>query len=108
MTKRQFCERAYLRACSLPDETLSNAYLYQIYTYLWSQDDQGDSSADRAEGLLLHPSVGENVDEAAVIQGHRIRFMTVDLTAAASEIRAKLLRVTEDKVEGELSASSCG
>ena len=88
------------------DETLSNTYLYQIYAYLRSQVDQGDASADRAEGLLLHPSVGENVDEAAVIQGHRIRFMIVDLTAAGSEIRAKLLRVTEDKVEGELSASS--
>ena len=77
------------------DETLSNAHLYQIYTYLQSQVGQGDSSADRAEGLLLHPSVGESVDEAAVIQGHRIRFATVDLAAPTSTIRAQLLRFVQ-------------
>ena len=82
------------------DETLSSAYLYQIYAYLRSQVGQGDSSADRAEGMLLYPSLGESVDEATVIQGHRIRFMTVDLTADSSVIRAELLRVTEDRAEG--------
>ncbi len=81
------------------DKTLSSAYLYQIYTYLRSQTGQGDSSADRAEGMLLYPSVGESVDEAAVIQGHRIRFMTVNLAADTSVIRAELLRVTKDRTE---------
>ena len=81
------------------DETLSSGHLYQVYAYLRSQVGQGDSSADRAEGLLLHPSVGESVDETAVIQGHRIRFLTVDLTADASAIRAGLLRVIENQAE---------
>ena len=75
------------------DETLRSGYLYQIYAYLRSQAGRGDPHADRAEGLLLHPSVGENVDETAVIQGHRIRFATVDLTTSTSEIRARLLQV---------------
>ena len=74
------------------DETLSSAYLYQIYAYLRSQVGRGDRSADHAEGLLLHPAVGENVDESAIIQGHRIRFATVDLTASTSAIRDQLLR----------------
>lgn len=43
-------------------------------------------------GLLT--AVGTTFDESVVIQGHKIRFMTVDLTASASDIRAELLRVT--------------
>lgn len=75
------------------DETLHSGYLYQIYAYLRSQVGGEDPLADRAEGMLLHPSVGEKVDETAIIQGHRIRFRTVDLTATASEIREELIRV---------------
>ena len=74
------------------DETLSSAYLYQIYAYLRSQVGRGDRSADHAEGLLLHPAVGESVDESAIIQGHRIRFATVDLAASTSAMRDQLLR----------------
>ena len=74
-------------------ETLRSGYLYQIYAYLRSQAGLGDPIADRAEGLLLHPSVGESVDESAVIQGHRIRFATLDLTASTSEIRTRLREV---------------
>lgn len=77
------------------DETLSSAYLYQIYAYLQSQVGGGDRSADSAEGLLLHPAVGESVDEAAIIQGHRIRFATVDLASSTSMIRDQLLRVIQ-------------
>ena len=70
-----------LKAGWYRDETLSSAYLYQIYAYLRSQVGRGDRSADHAEGLLLHPAVGESVDEFAIIQEHRIRFGTVDLAA---------------------------
>lgn len=73
------------------EESLRSGYLYQIYAYLRSQVGQGDPLADSAEGLLLHPSVGESIDETVVIQGHRIRFMTVDLTESTSSIRAELL-----------------
>lgn len=77
------------------DETLSSPYLYQVYAYLRSQVGRGDRLADRAEGLLLHPAVGESVDEAAIIQGHRIRFATVDLASSTSMIREQLLRVIQ-------------
>ena len=75
------------------DETLRSGYLFQIYAYLRSQAGRGDPAADRAEGLLLHPSVGEMVDETAVIQGHPIRFATVDLTAPGLTIRQQLLKL---------------
>jgi 5-methylcytosine-specific restriction enzyme subunit McrC len=77
------------------EETLRSGYVYQIYAYLRSQVGRGDLLADHASGLLLHPSVGEEVDETVVIQGHRIRFATVDLTASAAEIRLRLLHLSE-------------
>ena len=65
------------------EETLRSGYVYQIYAYLRSQVGRGDALADYASGLLLHPSVGDAVDETVVIQGHAIRFATVDLTGIA-------------------------
>lgn len=75
------------------EEALRSGYLYQIYAYLRSQEGNGDPLSDTASGLLLHPAVGDMVYEAVVIQGHEIRFATVDLAAHASEIRRQLLRV---------------
>ena len=77
------------------DETLRSTYMYQIYAYLKSQEGRGDQLADKAEGLLLHPSVGDTVNESVVIQGHEIRFATVDLSADTKEIRRQLLEVLE-------------
>lgn len=75
------------------EETLRSGYLYQIYAYLRSQVGRGDGIADHASGLLLHPAIGQMVDETVVIQGHHIRFATVDLAAAPAEIRSQLLRL---------------
>jgi len=77
------------------EETVRSAYVYQIYAYLRSQEGRGDPFADKAAGLLLHPSVGDTVDEAVVIQNHEIRFATVDLAVTATEIRERLLEVLE-------------
>ncbi len=75
------------------EETVQSGYIYQIYAYLRSQEGNGDPLAENASGLLLHPSVGGMVNESVVIQGHEIRFATVDLGADAKEIRSQLLRV---------------
>lgn len=75
------------------EESLRSGYIYQIYAYLRSQEGSGDPLAENASGLLLHPSVGETVNEAVVIQNHEIRFATVDLGATAKEIREQLLQV---------------
>lgn len=77
------------------EETLRSGYVYQIYAYLRSQVGCGDPLADNASGLLLHPAIGKAIDETVVIQGHPIRFATVDLAASAGEIRAQLLRLCE-------------
>jgi 5-methylcytosine-specific restriction enzyme subunit McrC len=81
------------------EETLRSGYVYQIYAYLRSQVGRGDVFADCASGLLLHPSVGVAVDETVIIQGHRIRFATVNLTGSPNEIRSQLLRVCEPALQ---------
>ncbi len=73
------------------EETLRSGYLYQMYAYLMSQDGKEDPFWERASGLLLHPAVGERMDETVVIQNHAIRFATVDLGASTKIIRQQLL-----------------
>jgi 5-methylcytosine-specific restriction enzyme subunit McrC len=77
------------------DETLRSGYIYQIYTYLRSQEGLGDPLADKATGILLHPSIGSMINESVAIQGHEIRFATVDLSAEAKLIRHQLLQILE-------------
>lgn len=76
--------------------TLTSGYLYQIYAYLRSQEHDDDPGSINSSGLLLHPAVGEDVDESVVIQGHRIRFATVDLAADSTAIRARLIDLAND------------
>jgi 5-methylcytosine-specific restriction enzyme subunit McrC len=72
------------------DRILKSGYLYQIYSYVRTQEATKDPASLTAAGMLLHPSVGYDVDEAALIQGHRIRFATVDLTRSGDEILGRL------------------
>jgi 5-methylcytosine-specific restriction enzyme subunit McrC len=76
------------------EQSLRAGYVYQLYAYLRSQEGRDDPAApwaDSAAGLLLHPAIDAEVDESVSIQGHRLRFATVDLTASHGEIRSRLL-----------------
>lgn len=68
---------------------LKSPYLYQMYTYLRSQEGL-DLLWDGAAGLFLHPAVGVRIRESVTVQGHAIAFATVDLGSDASSIRAEL------------------
>ena len=86
------------------EATLRSGYIYQIYAYLRSQTGRGDRLADLAEGLLLHPAIGVAVDEAIRLQGHLIRFATVDLAADTEAIRRQLISFSKrlgNKIEPE-------
>lgn len=74
------------------EQSLRSGYVYQIYAYLQSQTGKGDALADHASGLLLHPVIDEEIDETVEIQGHSIRFGTVNLAASSAEIRSQLLK----------------
>ncbi|NIE63143.1 5-methylcytosine-specific restriction endonuclease system specificity protein McrC [Burkholderia sp. Ax-1719] len=82
--------KAILRRNQFGSEKFRSADLYQLYTYLRTQTGAGDKYADEAEGILLHPSLGEHVDEACSVQGHRLRFTTVDLGGEPATIGATL------------------
>jgi len=61
------------------EQVLKSAYIYQMYAYLRSQSGGGNPMLDAAEGVLLHPTFDASVDETVRIQGHAIRFVTIDL-----------------------------
>ncbi len=90
-------------------ETLSSGYIYQIYTYLRSQESADDPLSLNSSGLLLHPSIGSNVNETVTIQDHVLRFSTVDLTRKANEIRKQLLHAVNidvNEISNESAESS--
>ncbi|PVE52692.1 5-methylcytosine-specific restriction system specificity protein McrC [Arthrobacter sp. TPD3018] len=78
-----------------------SGHIYQLYAYLRSQAGAGDDVADAAEGILLYPAVDEVMDEAVTIQGHRLRFVAVDLSLPSAELRKSLL----DAVRGPAATS---
>jgi len=83
------------------EETLRSGYIYQMYTYLRSQEEGGDPVSLTTSGMLLHPSVDTEVNESVTIQGHAIRFCTVNLGNEATIIREQLLGLLSDSFRRE-------
>ncbi len=77
------------------EQSLKTGYVYQLYAYLRSQVGRGDRWADQASGLMLHPAINGSFDESVSIQGHRMRFATVDLAVSHGDIKARLLQLVE-------------
>ena len=77
------------------EQSLKSAHLYQIYAYLRSQEraDDPTSAWNSATGILLHPTIDKEFDEAVTIQGHAVRFITVDLSETPQEIRCALREI---------------
>lgn len=65
-------------------------HIYQLYSYLRSQERPDDPLSLNSDGMLLYPSIGTDVDETAVIQGHSVRFVTIDLAQPSSIVIDKL------------------
>jgi 5-methylcytosine-specific restriction enzyme subunit McrC len=64
--------------------------LYQLYAYLRTQEHRSDAYRC-AEGMLLYPTTGGDLNEAMIVQGHRMRVATVDLSREWEAIEARLL-----------------
>lgn len=84
---------AVTRAARFREASLKSEHIYQIYAYLMSQHDLSTEHG-AAEGLMLHPVVDGHFDQDVVIQGHRIRFFTVDLRASPETIARHLRSAT--------------
>ena len=78
------------------NQTLKSGNIYQMYAYLRSQEQLGDSISRHATGVLLYPSLGVDYNESATIQGHLVTFATVDLAADSQTIRSQLLRIVDN------------
>jgi 5-methylcytosine-specific restriction enzyme subunit McrC len=72
------------------ESMLRSGYLYQLYTYLRTQEAQTLDQGWSSEGMLLHPQCGPALDAHVDMQGYRLRFKTIDLTASATEFEAQL------------------
>ena len=75
------------------EKSLKSGYIYQLYAYLRSQEGIGEELFDNSSGMLLHPAIGEDINESATIQGHEMRFSTVDLTQSHEVIKNRLLNL---------------
>ncbi len=75
------------------ESSLKTSYIYQLYAYLRSQVGAGDPWADRASGMLLHPTIDGDFDESVIIQGHCMKFATVDLSSEHRKITARLVEI---------------
>lgn len=79
------------------ERSLRSGNIYQMYAYLRSQESTNDPLSRNSTGVLLYPSLGTDYDATATIQGHRIRFATVDLAADTGTIRRQLLRIVNEE-----------
>lgn len=77
------------------EASLRNGYIYQLYTYLRTQERNTDPLSLNSAGLLLHPTVGYTLNEYVETQGHKIHFATVDMAADTQTIKRQLLDLIE-------------
>lgn len=71
-------------------QRFKTGHIYQLYSYLRSQEREDDPRSLGSEGMLLYPAIGLDVDEAAALQGHLVRFATIDLAAPTSTVVERL------------------
>ena len=71
-------------------QRFKTGHIYQLYSYLRSQERDDDSRSLISEGLLLYPAIGFDVDEAAELQGHLVRFATIDLALPTNTVVERL------------------
>jgi 5-methylcytosine-specific restriction enzyme subunit McrC len=77
-------------------ERFKTGHIYQMYAYLRSQERENDPISIAADGMLLYPAVGVDIDETVLIQGHRIRFVTIDLSRPSRQILDRLRSLPDD------------
>jgi len=104
--KRIILDTKYKKILKLDTRDFSNGRfilnrddLFQMYSYLRTQEDPREPETERTEGILLHPSAGFEYDECIEVQGHRIRFVTIDLQKSAQAIHDSLLELIESSLE---------
>jgi len=78
--------------------TFNRDHLFQIYAYLRTQE-HISAKYRESTGILLYPTTKHKLSETIVVQGHRIRWETIDLAQPWEEIEQNLLEVIQVEVQ---------
>lgn len=84
-----------LLAGRFDQQRFDQSHVYQIYAYLRSQEQRSEQHR-RASGILLYPAVSHHLSEGIELQGHPIRFETIDLALPWQQIECQLIRLIAD------------
>jgi len=71
-------------------EMFSSSHLYQLYTYLSTQEHLSERHS-KAAGILLYPTVREELSEVVELPRHQMRIACVNLAAPWLQIEQRLL-----------------
>lgn len=74
-------------------DTFKSSHLYQLYTYVRTQEKNSDPLSASSEGMLIYPATGQTIRESIQLSGHKMTAATIDLTRPAVEVRQQLLDV---------------
>ncbi|MFQ4150339.1 hypothetical protein AAGW05_16905 [Arthrobacter sp. LAPM80] len=74
-------------------DTFKSSHLYQLYTYVRTQEMESDPLSVSSEGMLIYPATGQTIRESIQLSGHKMTAATIDLTLPAVQIRRQLLDV---------------
>lgn len=72
--------------------TFNRDHLFQLYAYLRSQENRSKHH-ESAMGILLYPTVKHRLEEIVEIQGHKINWITIDLSQPWEKIEEDLLSI---------------
>lgn len=72
--------------------TFNRDHMFQIYTYLRTQEEVS-KLYKKATGILLYPTVNKHLPQKTCIQGHTIKWETIDLAQPWNKIEKDLLEV---------------
>lgn len=79
--------------------------LYQIYAYLRTQEDLSEAHR-QASGVLLYPTTAYDVDAEMLVQGHRIRVVSVNLSDTWQRIEEHLLNLLPYSAVGNVGLAN--
>lgn len=89
-------------------QRFKSGHIYQLYSYLRSQERPDDPRSLSAEGMLLYPAIGLDIDEAVELQGHIVRFATINLAEPTNVVVEKLRRLPVQSTLYRLPTSEVG
>jgi 5-methylcytosine-specific restriction enzyme subunit McrC len=79
-------------------EIFDSSHLYQLHTYLSSQQHLSGQH-QRASGILLYPAVQKKLSERIELENHLIQIECVDLSAPWQEIESHLLNLIMNTIK---------